>query len=180
MHCTKCLENDTFQFSDVIVTRNQPKNGFKARWTRLFFIFYQIFGIFDDFSKFQSIYQCNWFWKIIKSAKILAKNEEKPCSTCIIPISPWHCMYPNPGFRVPVLLLILLRERFLALNYYPHFHCTIFQFLAFSWFIPNSWRRPCHHGTGPISNVNDWHPRPLHSHRSWRCWWSHITFVGNG
>ena len=31
--------------------QNQPKNGLKACWTRLFFIFCQIFGIFDDFSK---------------------------------------------------------------------------------------------------------------------------------
>ena len=31
-------------------TQIQPKNGFTASWIKLFFIFCQIFGIFDDFS----------------------------------------------------------------------------------------------------------------------------------
>ena len=32
-------------------TRNQPNNGLKASWTRLSFIFCQIFAVFDDSSK---------------------------------------------------------------------------------------------------------------------------------
>ena len=31
----------------------------------------------------------------------LARNEEKPCSTCLKPIALWHFQNPNPQFRVP-------------------------------------------------------------------------------
>ena len=55
-------------------TRNQPKNGFKAIWTRLFFIFCHIFKVIQHLL-------CAPLWKIIKYGKNLAKNEEKPCST---------------------------------------------------------------------------------------------------
>ena len=37
-------------------TRDQPKNGFMASSTRLFFIFRQTSGIFDDFSKFHNTF----------------------------------------------------------------------------------------------------------------------------
>ena len=45
------------------------------------------------------------FWKIIKYAKILAKNEEKQCSTCLKPI---YRLIPdtekyNFGYLIPVL-----------------------------------------------------------------------------
>ena len=37
-------------------TRDQPKDGLKASWTRYFFIFCQMFARFYDFSKFHSIF----------------------------------------------------------------------------------------------------------------------------
>ena len=37
---------------------------------------------------------------LMKSSN-MAKNEEKPCSTCLQqPISTWNCGYPKPGFCV--------------------------------------------------------------------------------
>ena len=53
--------------------RNQPKNGFKASLSRLFFIFCQIFAIFG---------------KIIKYAKKLAKNEKKSLVKLAISLLP--------------------------------------------------------------------------------------------
>ena len=83
-----------------MITGNHPKNGFKASWTRLFFIF----AILDAFSKFHSTFGALHFEK----SSNMAKNEEKPCLTCLQPISPWHWRYPKPGFRVLISLLILL------------------------------------------------------------------------
>ena len=60
-------------------THNRPKNGIKASSTRLFFIFYQFFAIFDDFSKWSSV--PNVLSNFEKSWN-MAKNEEKPYSTC--------------------------------------------------------------------------------------------------
>ena len=48
---------------------------------------------------------CTALLKIIKYGKNLAKNEEKPCSTCLKSISPWHFQTLKPGFRVPELSL---------------------------------------------------------------------------
>ena len=50
-------------------SRNQPKNWLKASWTRLFFIFCQIFDISDYFSKWSTSEDCETL-KIIKYAKI--------------------------------------------------------------------------------------------------------------
>ena len=73
--------------------------GLKAGWIRLFFIFCQIFAIFDDFSK------CI---KTLKNHEIWQKNEEKPCLICSQPISLLiPGTYPKMRFRVPVLPLIL-------------------------------------------------------------------------
>ena len=40
------------------------------------------------------------FEKSSNMAKIWQKNEEKPCSTCLKPISPWHFQNPKPRFWV--------------------------------------------------------------------------------
>ena len=55
----------------------------------------KIFGIFDDFSKFLQHLWHTSLYEITKYAKNLAKNEEKPCSTCLKPISPWHFQNPE-------------------------------------------------------------------------------------
>ena len=63
------------------------RNGLKESWTRLFSFFTKFFAIFDDFSKWSmSKVLPNFEKKIIKNGKKLAKNEEKPCSTCMKPI----------------------------------------------------------------------------------------------
>ena len=66
-------------------TRSQPKNGLEGiEQTKLFFIslpnFVPYLMIF--FSKCIAAK----LWKIVKYGKNLAKNEEKPCSTCLEPI----------------------------------------------------------------------------------------------
>ena len=37
-----------------------------------------------------------------KNRQIWQKMKKKPCSTCLKPISPWHCEYPEPRFQVSV------------------------------------------------------------------------------
>ena len=59
----------------------------KTSWTRDFFNFCQIFAIFDDLFIEELAKSTAKFWKIIKYAKNMAKNEEKPCSTCLKHIS---------------------------------------------------------------------------------------------
>ena len=61
-------------------TQNQSKNGFKTLWTRDFFIYNQIFGIYDDFSKVSHHLLHAPLWKIIIYAKNWAKNEEQAYS----------------------------------------------------------------------------------------------------
>ena len=39
--------------------------------------------------------------KIIKYAKNVSKNEEKPCSTCLVPFLHSTFKTRNPGFRYP-------------------------------------------------------------------------------
>ena len=61
------------------------RSGFKRQvWTRLFFILCQIFGIFDDFQRVEHAKCASKLWKIVKYATNLAKNEEKPCSICLL------------------------------------------------------------------------------------------------
>ena len=58
-------------------TQNQLKNGFKASWTRLFFIFWQVFGTFDDFSKLCSAVGMLYFektWNMTKNWQKLKKS----------------------------------------------------------------------------------------------------------
>ena len=45
------------------------------------------------------------FEKSSNMPKIWPKNEEKPCTTCLKSISPWHFQTLKPGFRVPELSL---------------------------------------------------------------------------
>ena len=67
---------------DSAIERNGVK---KVSWARLFFIFCQIFGILGGFSKWGAPITKGIakYWKIDKYAKSLAKNEKKPCSTCL-------------------------------------------------------------------------------------------------
>ena len=78
-------------------TRNQSKNEFKA-------FFCQMWWVISFRVPFGKIH----FWKTIKHAKKLAKNEEKPCSTCLKPISPRHFQNPKPRFQVPEPSLLAL------------------------------------------------------------------------
>ena len=76
---------------------NHPKDGSKVIRTSIFFIFWHIF---DDFCQvFQHL--CTSLWKIIKNGKNLTKNEEKPCSTFIQPITQGHFHNPKPNFGKP-------------------------------------------------------------------------------
>ena len=58
--------------------------------------FYSFFALFDDFSKFCSTFSLH---STLKNHQIwpksLAKNEEKSSSSCLQPISPWYCGYPE-------------------------------------------------------------------------------------
>ena len=56
------------------------ENGVKASLTRLFFISYQIVGIFNDFSKFRSAF-CALHFENSSNVPKMGKNEGKPCST---------------------------------------------------------------------------------------------------
>ena len=58
--------------------------------------------IFGDFSKFHSIFGALHFEK----SSTFAKNEEKPCSTCLkFFISPRHFQKPKPRGVIPDLSL---------------------------------------------------------------------------
>lgn len=120
-------------------TWNQPKNGFMSGRTRRFFIILPNFlPYFDDFSKFSSIFCYVPLWKIINYGKILAKNEENPCSTCLQPIS------PKCEFRVPIpplLVSLILKHLFSAIitNFFKtHFFLSSITHLNFffgSWYM---------------------------------------------
>ena len=59
-------------------TRNKLKIGLKASQTRFFFIFCQLFAIFDDFTKFNSAFMRTLhFEKSSNMTKIWSKNEKK-------------------------------------------------------------------------------------------------------
>ena len=64
-------------------------------------------------------------WKIIKFAKHLYKNEEKPCSTCLQPIFRFH---PKIGFRVPIPPLAYISEREFIFIFYLFQEVSIFVF----------------------------------------------------
>ena len=48
------------------------------------------------------------FAKSSNIPKNMAKIEEKSCSTCLKPISPWHFANSKPGFKGPNLSLSIL------------------------------------------------------------------------
>ena len=69
-------------------------------WTRLFFIFWPIFGIHTWwFSKFSHHPWCAPLWKMIKYGKSLAEYEEKPVHLAF---------FQNPGFGYPIHHKLLL------------------------------------------------------------------------
>jgi len=80
-------------------TWNQPNNRFKVSWTRLFFIFCQLFLpyliIFQSFTA-PSVRST------LKNQQTWQKRKENPCLTCVQPISPWYCEYPKSGSWVPI------------------------------------------------------------------------------
>ena len=75
--------------------KRQIKSGF-------FFIFCLILAIFDDSSKFWSIFV------ISNYAKNLAKNEEMPWSTFLKPFPSWNLQNPKSIFWVPDLAQLLM------------------------------------------------------------------------
>ena len=68
------------------ITRN-PGFGLSNKagcWTKIFFNFCQFLATFDYFFQSGALWRCcETLIKIIKYGKTLAKNKEKPCSTCI-------------------------------------------------------------------------------------------------
>ena len=69
----------------------------------LFFNFCQIFGIFDEFSKFHSVFRALHFEKSSNMGTILAKHEGTPCSTFALNLflHAWLFQNPKSEFRVP-------------------------------------------------------------------------------
>ena len=57
-------------------------------------------SIFDKILAYLMIFQSFAVPLACSSLKNLAKNEEKPCSTCHKLISPWHFQNPKPKLRV--------------------------------------------------------------------------------
>ena len=92
------------------------RNELKVSWTRLFFIFCQLSAIIIWW--FFKVPQSLWRTPLWKKSSNMAKNEEKPCSTCLQPISPNYCRYPKSGFRVPVPPLATKTRE--VLLYYTH------------------------------------------------------------
>ena len=83
-------------------TRNWQKNRFKAiGWKNGFLQFLSNFHhtVWWFFKGWQHL-QPAPLSEIVKYAKNLANNEEKPCSTCLKPISPSHFQNRKPEFRV--------------------------------------------------------------------------------
>ena len=114
--------------SNGLGTRNM---GFKASWTGLFFIFWQIFGQHHIYLMIFQI-EASWppkdgatkIWKFIKYAKNLTKYEEKSYSSCpnlIFLLIPGHpkilFLVPNPS------LIILCRWNFFFPKIFKIYRC---------------------------------------------------------
>ena len=86
--------NQTFSYLE------SAKNRVGAKSNKAFLhLFCQSFGIFDNFSKFCSIFSALH----VEKSSNMAKNEEKPCSTCLSTyFSTVFCWNPKPGFWVPI------------------------------------------------------------------------------
>ena len=81
------------------VTRNQPKNGLKASWTRDFLQFFLPYLMIFHSSAAPSA--CS----TLINHQIWGEKWRKLCSTYLQPISPrYYCGYQRPGFRVLVQL----------------------------------------------------------------------------
>ena len=94
--------------------------GISQKWVegklkRLFFIFYQIFVVFDDFSKFCSTFdllhneKSSNIWQWQKMKKSLVQLAFNPY------ISTWYYGYPKFGFRVtipPLITITILWDNF--------------------------------------------------------------------
>ena len=65
-------------------TRNQPKMSLSQVKQRLSPFICQIFGTFDDFSKFRSAFKVHHFEKSSNMPINLAKIDKNPCSTCLL------------------------------------------------------------------------------------------------
>ena len=102
---------DLFEFdstSDGSDTRNRiytylesAKNVLEASQTRLFFIFCQIFAIFDDCSKWSSPQ------KTSNMSKIWPKMKKSLVWLALNTFFGWYSGYPKIGFRVTVRVLLL-------------------------------------------------------------------------
>ena len=80
-------------------TQIHPKNVlFKASWTRLFFIFGQIFGLFDDSSKFRSAFSALHFEKSSNMAKIWPKMKKSLVQLALNPF--FGCWFRVPKNRI--------------------------------------------------------------------------------
>ena len=90
----------------VLVSDRLPKTWVSSTWNQSKRQVKQGISYFSPnlmiFSKFCSNFSVLHFIKIIKYSKNLVKNEEKPCSICLQPISPRNYRYPNPGFCISV------------------------------------------------------------------------------
>ena len=77
-----CDRSGRYQKLDFQVTWNQPKNGFKRQVEQGFSSFFANFFLHIWwFFKVSQYLRCTPLWKIMKYAKNLAQNEEKPSST---------------------------------------------------------------------------------------------------
>ena len=75
------------------------ENWLKTCWTRLFFIFCQIFDMFDEFSKWSLPMALQNFKK--SSSVLYQKKGNTPCSPCLKPIFFADFGYPKIQFGVP-------------------------------------------------------------------------------
>ena len=119
-------------------TRYHPKNGWNASWTRLFFILCTNFCHICWFFSLSEQLWCAPLWKIIKYGKNLATNDEKPSSTCLKPISPWHYGLRVPATRVlgtHLFTIVCVFFQFNKLHHTEKFVCNIQSLLLCIWFI---------------------------------------------
>ena len=113
-----------------------------SSWIRFFFIFLpKLFSIFDDFSKNHSSFDMLHFGKFSNNmTKNLAKNEEKPCSTCLKHIFWLILGTPKFNFGYPIHHYICRKRKIDFLN---SFLITYYfsRILAKDWHI---WRTAWH------------------------------------
>ena len=84
-------------------------NGLKASWTRLFFIFCQIFAIFDDSSNWRTPKGLRNFEKIIKFGQNLCTKWRRRLIK--LSINPFFGYSPKIRFRVLDLSLVYVLQK---------------------------------------------------------------------